>query len=184
MLAGDSLKHLLQKQSENQKEGGDQGVVTGDLSSVSDAATNASRAMHSLYDVDASLIATLPIGGDAAAASASASSFNNSDTAPSLISAVAELIRIIQSVEFSGMTRLHAAGAILLLRRALVLERRRKLVHHCRWERRNWSWRCNRALTRLLFPHFVHSFNQTIMLTRVLLWMIQPILLIIATPNS
>lgn len=79
---------------------------------IADAVTNAARALHSLLDDNATLIRSLPLGTVAAAS-----------ITPSVISAVTLLTNTIKNLSFSDITRLHAAGSILSLRRVLVLEK-------------------------------------------------------------
>eukprot|EP00584_Thalassiosira_punctigera_P002891 CAMPEP_0172533846 /NCGR_PEP_ID=MMETSP1067-20121228/6409_1 /TAXON_ID=265564 ORGANISM="Thalassiosira punctigera, Strain Tpunct2005C2" /NCGR_SAMPLE_ID=MMETSP1067 /ASSEMBLY_ACC=CAM_ASM_000444 /LENGTH=928 /DNA_ID=CAMNT_0013318551 /DNA_START=185 /DNA_END=2971 /DNA_ORIENTATION=+ len=85
---------------------------------ISDAAANASRALHSLLDDNASVINFILVGTAAA-------SFENSTAAatPSVSFAVTLLTNAIINKQFSDVTRLHAAGSVLSLWRALVLER-------------------------------------------------------------
>ncbi|KAL9186095.1 hypothetical protein ACHAXT_005333 [Thalassiosira profunda] len=105
------------------KEGG--GVLgSGDkeereLEPLLDGATNAARALHSLLDDNEPLISALPVGSLSSATSAS--SFGSA-TAPSLLSAVTELTSIIPDYLLPDAARLHASGAVLSLRRVIVLD--------------------------------------------------------------
>ncbi|KAL7540799.1 hypothetical protein ACHAXR_011193 [Thalassiosira sp. AJA248-18] len=107
-LAGKSMEYcnsnMQQQQQTTPKKDGDE---KGGGEVILDAATNASRALHSLLDDNTELISSLGGGGSSA----------------TLLSATSELTAIIQNVKFCNMTRLHACGAILSLRRVLVLEK-------------------------------------------------------------
>ena len=107
-LASDSLQCFTQSES---KEGGmNSEGWEKTKKAVSNAAENASRALHSLLDDNASLISSLPLGSSAAAGSA-------------LMSVITQLTHTITNKQFSDVTRLHSLGAILSLRRVLVLEK-------------------------------------------------------------
>jgi len=90
------------------------------LEPMFDTVTNASRALHSFLDDNTVLIATLPLGTTAAAASSPSSL----STSPSLTAAVSQLTNtIIMNTNIPSMARLHASGSILALRRVLVLDK-------------------------------------------------------------
>ena len=105
-LSGTSLKVLdegnvvAQQQLQYEKE------------PILDAATNAARALHSLLDDNSSLIASIPV--HAAPSNAAATT---------IFAAMEELKNTVTNTQFSDITRLHASGAILSLRKVLVIDK-------------------------------------------------------------
>ncbi|EED90979.1 predicted protein [Thalassiosira pseudonana CCMP1335] len=99
--------------------GGDGASITKDTQPILDAATNAARALHSLLDDNVALISCIPTADNTTAVSSLASP---TTALPNVISVVTVLTKTITNTHFSPMTRLHASGAVLSLRRILVVD--------------------------------------------------------------
>ncbi|KAL7465094.1 LOW QUALITY PROTEIN: hypothetical protein ACHAXS_005422 [Conticribra weissflogii] len=83
---------------------------------ILDAATNSSRALHSLLDENASLIASIPTTVMPPATPSNIPSIN-------IFSVLEELKKTIVNTNFSSMTRLHASGVVFSLRKVLVVDK-------------------------------------------------------------
>ncbi|KAL3785617.1 hypothetical protein HJC23_004765 [Cyclotella cryptica] len=83
-------------------------------SPILEAASSAARALHSLLDENVQIISNIP------KVSASAPS---SAEAPTIIALVHELAELAANGKMTNTTRLHACGAILSLRKVLVVDR-------------------------------------------------------------
>ncbi|KAL7490127.1 hypothetical protein ACHAW6_015845 [Cyclotella cf. meneghiniana] len=81
---------------------------------ILEAASNATRALHSLLDENLQIISNIP---------KVFKSDPSSSQATTILSIVEELSQVISNVRLSNTARLHACGAILSLRKVLVADR-------------------------------------------------------------
>ena len=98
-------------------------LTTADMKPIVESAINASRALHSLFDDNASLIDSLlrSTSTTAAANNTMASSSSSSLSPPTLDDILSKLSNIITNEHSPTAARVHACGSLLALRKIIVM---------------------------------------------------------------